>query len=101
MGFESLPPIWNFEQEPASESMDETSYNLRAYFDRMDDVKLAEFCAAWPDEQVMEWDGNFKADGYLLLPCSDREVDVAEYRRVAQQCIDYRRRIRAELIHRL
>ena len=28
-------PVWNFEQDPTSEAMDETSFNLRAYFDRM------------------------------------------------------------------
>ena len=33
-------PRWNFEQEPVDEYNDETSYNLRAYFDRMDDAKL-------------------------------------------------------------
>ena len=101
MGFESLPPIWNFEQEPVSETLDETGINLRAYFDRQDDAKLAEFSPGWADERVMTWDGNFKADGFLLLPCCEREVDVAEYRRVLQQCIDYRRRVRAELILRL
>jgi len=101
MGFESLPPIWNFEQQPAAEAMDETSFNLRAYFDRMDDAKLAEFSSAWSDERLIEWDGNFKADGYLLLPCSEREVDVTEYRRVAQQCVEYRRRVRTELIQRI
>ena len=43
----------------------------------------------------MQWDGNFKSDGDLLLPCSEREVDVAEYRRVIAQCIRYRDRLRA------
>jgi len=43
----------------------------------------------------MEWDGNFKSDGDLLLPCSERDVDVAEYRRVLEQCIRYRDRVRS------
>ena len=87
-------PIWNFEQDPADEAMDETSFNLRAYFDRMDDTKLREYRPQWSDEQLREWDGNFKSDGDLLLPCSERDVDVAEYRRVIAQCIEYRNRAR-------
>ena len=44
----------------------------------------------------MEWDGNFKSDGDLLLPCSERDVDVTEYRRVIEQCIRYRDRVRSQ-----
>ena len=34
-------PIWNFEQEPwVDERPDETSYNLRAHFDRIPDEKM-------------------------------------------------------------
>ena len=33
-------PAWNFEQQPYDEPPDETSINLRAYFDRMTDDKL-------------------------------------------------------------
>lgn len=88
-------PAWNFEQDPSDERMDETSYNLRAYFDRMADDKVHQYARAWSDEQLMEWDGNFKSDGSLLLPCSERDVDVAEYRRVIEQCILYRDRVRS------
>ena len=91
-------PIWNFEQDPTDELMDETSYNLRAYFDRMDDAKLQQYRPEWTDEQLMEWDGNFTSDGDLLLPCSEREVDAAEYRRVIAQCIEYRNRVRGDEI---
>lgn len=87
-------PIWNFEQDPTDERMDETSYNLRAYFDRMADDKLREYSRSWGEEQLMEWDGNFKSDGDLLLPCCERDVDVGEYRRVLEQCIRYRERVR-------
>jgi hypothetical protein len=93
-------PIWNFEQEPFAEPADETSYNLRAYFDRMDDDKMRQYQASWPDEQVVEWDGNFTADGGLLLPCSERDVDVAEYRRVLEQAIEYRNRVRGQALTR-
>ena len=88
-------PTWNFEQDPTDERMDETGYNLRAYFDRMTDDKLRQYSRSWNDQQLMEWDGNFKSDGDLLLPCSERDVDVAEYRRVLEQCIGYRDRVRS------
>lgn len=87
-------PVWNFEQDPTAEAMDETSFNLRAYFDRMDDARLRGYSPHWSDEALAEWDGNFKSDGTLLLPCSEREVDIAEYRRVLEQCIAYRDRVR-------
>ena len=59
-------PIWNFEQEPwEDERPDETSVNLRAYFDRMADEKMRQYSPEWSDEQVLEWDGNFKDDGAL------------------------------------
>ena len=87
-------PTWNFEQDPTDEAMDETSFNLRAYFDRMDDAKLRAYSPQWSDEQVMTWDDNFKSDGDLLLPCSERDIDVKEYRRVLEQCLHYRERVR-------
>jgi hypothetical protein len=90
-------PIWNFEQEPYDEPPDETSINLRAFFDRMDDEKMQQYSPDWTDQQVIEWDGNFRDDGALLLPCSEREVEIEEYRRVLEECIRYRNRVRAEL----
>jgi hypothetical protein len=96
MGSVMQQPAWNFEQEAATEPLDETGYNLRAYFDRMDDDKLRGYRADWSDAQLMAWDGNFKSDGTLLLPCSEREVDAAEYRRVIAQCLEYRDRVRGK-----
>ncbi len=88
-------PVWNFEQEPwADERPDETSINLRAYFDRMPDEKMRQYRPEWSDEQVVEWDGNFKDDGSLFLVCCERDVEVAEYRAVLEQCIRYRDRVR-------
>jgi hypothetical protein len=86
-------PVWNFEQEPWAESPDETSVNLRAYFDRMRDEKLQKFNPEWTDEQIIEWDGNFTTDGNLLLGCSERDVEIDEYRRVIAECIEYRNRV--------
>ena len=91
-------PVWNFEQEPFDEPFDETSVNLRAYFDRMSDEKLREYRREWTDEQVVEWDGNFTEEGSLLIACSERDVDVAEYRRVLHQNIEYRDRVRPQLL---
>jgi hypothetical protein len=93
-----VQPIWNFEQEPTTEPMDETGVNLRAYFDRMDDDKMQQYSSAWTDDQVIEWDGNFRDDGELMLLCCEREVEVDEYRQVLEQCIAYRNRVRPLLL---
>ena len=89
-------PAWNFEQEPTDERLDETAINLRAYFDLMPDRKMQEYRPDWTDEQVIDWDNNFRDDGNLMLLCCERDVDVREYRRVLQNCIDYRNRIRCK-----
>lgn len=93
-------PIWNFEQEPwIDESPDETSINLRAYFDRMPDQKMQQYSPDWTGEEVIEWDGNFKDDGALMIACCERDVDIQEYRRVLEQARRYRDRVRGELLH--
>ena len=74
--------------------MDETSVNLRAYFDRMPDEKMRQYSPAMSDEQLMEWDGNFKSDGDFMILCSERDVEVAEYREVLEECLRYRDRVR-------
>lgn len=90
-------PAWNFEQAANDpEGDDETSVNLRAYLDRIDDAKFRAYDPAWTDEQVIAWDGNFKDDGTLLLPCSERDVDAAEFRRVLEQAAAYRAARRAQ-----
>lgn len=92
-----IQPIWNFEQEPWTPDQgvhDETAINLRAYFDRMRDEKILQYDPNWADEKIVEWDGNFTTDGNLLLGCSERDVEVEEYRRVIAQAIAYRNRVR-------
>ena len=91
-------PVWNFEQEPRDEPGDETSVNLRAYLDRMPDEKMQQYSPDWTDEQVLEWDGNFRDDGELMMFCSEREVEMQEYRAVLEEAIAYRNRVRATLI---
>lgn len=90
-------PIWNFEQEPSDEGMDETGINLRAYFDRMPDEKMQHYSPSWSDDQIVAWDESFRDDGNLLLPCSERDVDVSEYRKVLEECIEYRNRARPDV----
>lgn len=93
-------PVWNFEQDPfpAGEMPDETSYNLRAYFDRIPDEKFRQYQPEWTDEKLMEWAGDFKDDGMLMTACCERDVDIAEYRRVLEQAVAYRDRVREKLV---
>jgi hypothetical protein len=91
-------PVWNFEQEPYTSEMDESAVNLRAYLDRMDEEKMLQYSPAWTDEQVVEWDGNFRDDGALMLICSERDIDVTEYRQELEACLKYRDRVRGQLV---
>ena len=92
-------PVWNFEQEPYPEGADETDINLRAYLDRMPDEKMTQYRAEWSDDEVIAWDGNFRDDGSLMLICSERDVDVEEYREALAACIRYRDRVRPDIGH--
>ena len=81
----------NYEIMPEGMAMDETDVNLRAYFSRMSDDKLAEYEATWTDDQLMAWDEeNFRDDGTLFLTCSERDVNIEEYRRVLIEHIRFR-----------
>ena len=71
----------DFERLPGDGPLDETDVNLRTYFARLTDERLAEYDPTWSDECVMEWDENFRSDGGLMLTCCERDVDVGEYRR--------------------
>jgi len=88
-------PPWNYEQAPHAEPGDETTVNLRAYLDRMDDAKMRAYDPAWSDTALMNWCGDFRDDGLLFLPCSERDVDAAEFRRELEGAIAYRRSLRA------
>lgn len=87
-------PVWNFEQEPSEEPGDETSVNLRAYLDRMPDEKLLAYRTDWSSERVQQWCGDFRDDGVLFLVCSERAVDVVEFRNQVESCLRYRAGIR-------
>ncbi len=92
-------PNWNFEGEPPFEPRTEAGINLCAYFDAMPDAKLRAYTPAMSDRELMVWDGNFKDDGDMLLPCTEsEEVDVGMYRRYIAACIAYRDRVRGTLV---
>ena len=78
----------NTNPEPRVEvPMDETDVNLRAYLEGLNAVHLAKYNSEWSDEEVKEWDGNFRSDGALMLVCCERDVEIEEYRRVLEEHI--------------
>jgi hypothetical protein len=77
MNFDGEPPRFAIADEHGA---DETEVNLREYLESLPAEKLAQYRVDWTDEQVMEWEENFRDDGNLLLVCCTRDVDVEEYR---------------------
>ena len=47
-------------------------------------------CRPGPTTQLIAWDDNFRDDGTLFLMCSERDVDIEEYRRVLVEHIRFR-----------
>lgn len=84
----------DYEHLPGDGPLDETDVNLRAYLARLSNEHLAQYDPAWSDDQVREWDGNFRSDGELMLVCSERAVDVEEFRRVLEKHLNYRRPVK-------
>lgn len=80
----------NYERLPEGMAMDETDINLRAHFSRMSEEKLAEYDPSWTDEQLLAWDEDFRDDGALFLVCSERDVNIEEYRNVLIEHIRFR-----------
>jgi hypothetical protein len=85
----------DYEHLPGDGPLDETDVNLRAYLARLSDEHLAAYDPSWTDEQVRAWDGNFRSDGELMLVCSERPVDVEEFRRVLEKHLPYRKLARS------
>ena len=69
--------------------MDETDVNLRAYLESLSGEHLAKYSPQWSDEEVKEWDGNFRSDGALMIVCCERDVEIEEYRRVLEEHINF------------
>ncbi len=86
----------DFEHVPSGRPMDETDVSLRAYLAGLSDEHLAEYDPAWTDKQVLEWDGNFRSDGALMLVCCERDVDVHEFRQVLEEHLAYRKLYRQQ-----
>jgi hypothetical protein len=74
----------DFERWPGDQPLDETDVSLRAYVTRIPAEKLARYQSAWSDEEVAEWDGNFRSDGALMLVCCERDVGVREFREIVE-----------------
>ena len=79
-----------FEDAPYAVPPDETDVNLRAYFDSISESKLEQLNPNCSDAQLREWDGNFRADGSLMMVCCDRDVGIDEYRRVLCEFLAFR-----------
>ena len=80
----------NFETIPSDQPRDETDISLRAYLASISDDHLSQYDPNWTDEQVIDWDGNFRSDGALMLVCCERDVEIAEFRRVLVEYIQFR-----------
>ena len=75
------------EKPPQGQWGDETDISLRAYFCGFSDERLRQYDPKWGDERVVEWDGNFRSDGALMLVCCERDVEIDEYRAVLEEHI--------------
>ena len=80
----------DYENLPVGQRMDETDVSLRAYLASLSDAHLREYNPAWTDDEVVAWDGNFRSDGALMLVCCERDIDVAEFRRVLEEHLKFR-----------
>jgi hypothetical protein len=69
--------------------MDETDVNLRAYLEGLSPEHLAQYNPDWTDDEVKEWDGNFRSDGALMLVCCERDVGIEEFREVLEKYIRF------------
>ena len=78
----------NTDHEPSVEvRMDETDVNLCAYLEGLSAEHLAKYRPEWTDKEVVEWDGNFRSDGALMLVCCERDVEIEEFRGVLEKHI--------------
>ncbi len=80
----------DFETSPGGEPLDETDVSLRAYLAKRSAEHLEQYSRKWSDEKVIEWDGNFRNDGNLMLVCCERDVDIEEFRRVLEEHLELR-----------
>jgi hypothetical protein len=81
-----------FERFVGAGPKDETDYALRSYIAGIPAERLAAYDPSWSDEQVKDWDGNFRSDEALMLVCCERDVDVTEFRQVLEEFLRFRAR---------
>jgi len=74
-------------ESPTEVQMDETDVNLRAYLESLTSGHLAKYNPEWTDDEVKEWDGNFRSDGVLMLVCCERDVEIEEFRKILEEHI--------------
>ena len=86
-----MDQVAGFEDYPPGVPKDDAEVNLRAYVGSLGEGKLREYDPAWSDEELVDWDGNFRSDGALMLVCCQRDVDVSEYRQVLDLFLQFRR----------
>lgn len=79
----------NFESSYQS-PVDETDLALRHYVSNLSDEKVRAYRLTWTDEEVVNWCGDFRSDGALMLVCCERDVDVPALRAVVEEYIEYR-----------
>ena len=77
-------------ESASSKPTDEADLAGRHYVSKLSDEKISEYRQAMTDEQVVEWCGDFRNDGALMLVCVERDVGVTEFRRVLEEFIQYR-----------
>ena len=87
----------DYEHLPAGMAMDESDISLRALLAKKSDAKLKEYNPSWTDEQLLEWEPDFRNDGNLMLICTERDVDIEEYRRVLEEHITFRKQFGAKI----
>ena len=80
----------DYERAPDTLDMDETDISIRAYFARMPGSRLREYRKEWTDQETIDWDGNFRSDGALMLVCCERDIEIGEYRRILEEHIALR-----------
>jgi hypothetical protein len=79
-----------FEHCRGSQPNDETDFALRSYVARIPEERLAMYNSSWSEEEVAQWDGNFRSDGALMLVCCERDVDVTEFRLMVEEFLRFR-----------
>ncbi|MGH1351134.1 MAG: hypothetical protein ACRBBN_10045 [Methyloligellaceae bacterium] len=77
-------------ESSSSTPTDETDLALRFYVSELSDEKVTQYRQAWSQQELMDWCGDFRSDGALMLVCCERDVEVEDFRDVLEEYIAYR-----------